>query len=134
MKIFTPFEASRTLPLVRKIVADVLERGRELRELGSMDELSGEQEDRAHALGHELEELFQELAQVGCSFRSPDYSFGLVDFPGLIDGKPVHLCWKDDEPDLRYFHEPNAGFTARKPIPAHLLAATPAAPASSSSS
>lgn len=132
MKIFTPHEASRTLPLVRKIVADVLDRGRELRELGSMDELDPEQEDRAHALAHELEELFDELAQVGCSFRSPDYSFGLVDFPGLIEGKPVHLCWKDDEPDLRYYHEPNAGFGGRKPIPAHLLA-TPAPPATASS-
>ncbi len=132
VKIFTPSEASRTLPLVRKIVADVLERGRALRELGSMDELSPEQEDTAHSLAHELEELFEELAQVGCSFRSADYSFGLVDFPGLIEGKPVHLCWKDDEPELRYYHEPNAGFGGRKPIPAHLLAA-PAPPAAASS-
>lgn len=125
MKIFTPYEASRTLPLVRRIVADVLERGRALRELQRLDELTPEQEDRAQELVDELEELFRELAQIGCSFRSPDFSFGLVDFPGLIDGRPVHLCWKDDEPELRWYHAPDAGFAGRKPIPAHLLAAPP---------
>ena len=123
MRHFTPYEATRTLPLVRRVVADILERGRELRAFYQRTELTGEEERRARELAAELDGLFEELDQVGCSFRSPDFTFGLVDFPATIDGKPVHLCWRDDEPDLRWYHEPGAGFAGRRPIPAHLLAA-----------
>ncbi len=123
-RIFTPLEASRALPLVRRIVADVLERGRALRALARRPggPTPGD-EDRAAALSDELHALFAELEAVGCSFRSPDFAFGLVDFPGLIDGRLVHLCWRDDEPELRYYHDPDAGFAGRRPIPAELLAA-----------
>lgn len=123
MKLFTPYEATRTLPLVRRVVADILERGRELRVLHQRQDLEPEEERRARELAAELDSLFEELEQVGCSFRSPDFTFGLVDYPAVIDGKPVHLCWRDDEPDLRWYHEPNAGFAGRRPIPEHLLAA-----------
>lgn len=125
MKTFTPLEATRTLPLVRRIVADVLERGRELKELWSRSELEPREETHAHELEHELEELYQELQQLGCTFRSPDFTYGLVDYPAVIEGRVVHLCWRDDEPDLRWYHAPNAGFAGRQPIPEHLLAATP---------
>lgn len=125
MKIFTPLEATRTLPLVRRIVADVLERGREHKALWDRSDLAPHEEARRHELERELEEHYQELQQIGCSFRSPDFTYGLVDYPAVIDGRPVHLCWRDDEPDLRWYHAPNAGFAGRQPIPEHLLAATP---------
>jgi hypothetical protein len=121
-KSFTPLEATRTLPLVRRIVADILERGREWRALSQKDDLAPAEEARADALSAELDELREELESLGCSFRSPDYAFGLVDFPGVIDGRQVCLCWRDDEPDLRWYHEPDAGFAGRRPIPERLLA------------
>jgi hypothetical protein len=132
VKIFTPYEATRTLPLVRRIVADVLERGRELRALGRKESLTADEEERGAELAAALEEHYLELERIGCSFRSPDFSFGLVDFPAVIDGEPVHLCWRDDEPTLRFYHPPDAGFAGRRPIPEHLLAA-PTTPASAPS-
>lgn len=123
MKIFTPRDATKTLPLVRRIVQDVLERGRALRALQERAPLGQDDEDRLVALVGELEELFAEMEQIGCSFRAPDFEFGLVDFPGVIDGELVHLCWRDDEPELRYYHSPQAGFAGRKLIPAELLTA-----------
>lgn len=122
-RIFTPAEASRTLPLVRRIVGDVLERGRALRQLFAQGAPPEGEEDRARALAAELEDLLLELERVGCSFRSPDFVHGLVDFPGLIDGRLVHLCWRDDEPALAWFHDPDAGFAGRRPIPPELLTA-----------
>jgi hypothetical protein len=124
-RVFTPLEATRALPFVRRIVADILERGRELRGLWERAELTASHEQRAEALAHDLEGLFAELDSVGCSFRSPDFSLGLIDFPGLIDGQMVHLCWRSDEPSLAYYHEPQAGFAGRKPIPAELLEPAP---------
>jgi hypothetical protein len=131
-RVFTPYEATRTLPLVRSIVIDVLARGRELRALAAQGERSDEDDRRVDVLADELEALFSELEQLGCTFRSPDFSFGLVDFPGLIDGQLVHLCWRDDEPSLGWYHAPHAGFAGRKPIPAELLLA-PSGPLPSTS-
>lgn len=121
MKIFTPAEASRTLPLVRRIVQDVLERGRALRALQTKDDPTVADQDRAAVLVSELEALLAELEEIGCTFRSPGFELGLVDFPGIIDGELVHLCWRDDEPELTYYHDPLAGFAGRRPIPAELL-------------
>ncbi len=122
-RIFTPYEATQTLPLVKQIVADVLRQGRELRALQEGEHLSVEDQDQIHGIADRLEGLFAELEQIGCSFRCPNFEYGLIDFPGIIDGRPVHLCWRDDEAELRFYHDPFAGFAGRKPIPAELLTA-----------
>jgi hypothetical protein len=41
----------------------------------------------------------------------------MVDFPAIIDGKDVLLCWKSDEEDITFYHEVEAGFAGRKLIP-----------------
>lgn len=123
-RIFTPEQATRALPLVRRIVSDILPLGRELRALEGR-ELSDEEMARALEVSRSLEALFAELDQIGCSFRSPDYESGLVDFPAVIDGELVHLCWRDDEAELRYYHDPRSGFAGRRPIPPELLPAPP---------
>jgi hypothetical protein len=122
-KIFTPLEATRTLPLVRQIVRDVLKSGRELRRLTALGDPTPADEQQAHDLATSLQELFVELERIGCTFRGPNFEFGTVDFPGIIDGRPVHLCWRDGEAELLYYHDPRAGFAGRQPIPSELLVA-----------
>lgn len=119
LKVFTPLEANRTLPLVRQVVRDVLERGQELIRLHER----GDPADRARLedLVEDLNGLFGELEGIGCTFRAPNFEVGLVDFPGLIDGQLVHLCWRDDEDSVRFYHLPEKGFGGRQPIPAELL-------------
>lgn len=41
---------------------------------------------------------------------------GLVDFPALLDGEEVYLCWMLDEPEVGYWHDPGAGFAGRQPL------------------
>ncbi|MBI3725873.1 DUF2203 domain-containing protein [bacterium] len=123
-KLFTPAEANRTLPLVRRIVTDILAKGKLLRETASPDEPETvERADRVNVLEAELEDLFHELAEVGCSFRDWSFEMGLVDFPGEIDGKPVLLCWRSDEPEVRFYHTHEGGYAGRRPIPDRLLEA-----------
>ena len=121
LKIFTPAEANRTLPLVRQIVRDVLERGQELMRIHER----GDPADRPRMedLVEDLNGFFTELEGIGCTFRAPNFEIGLVDFPGQINGELVHLCWRSDEERLAFYHLPEAGFAGRKEIPRELLEA-----------
>lgn len=117
---FTPAQANRTLPLVRRVVEDILKRGRELR-LGSA---SGRiAPERAAELQHEIQELIGELERIGCQYKDWGFEHGLVDFPSEIEGERVLLCWRSDEPEVGWYHGTDTGFAGRKPIPAELLSA-----------
>jgi hypothetical protein len=45
-----------------------------------------------------------------------DLRRGLVDFPALVGGKEVFLCWEKDEEDIEFWHDIDAGFADREPI------------------
>jgi hypothetical protein len=46
-----------------------------------------------------------------------DLELGLVDFPGLVQGREVNLCWRYGEKHVRFWHGLDEGFGGRKPIP-----------------
>ena len=116
-KYFTPAEAKKTLPLVRKIVADILDTSREMRMIA--DEIGGdvEKDPRIQKLADDIEKFMQELEEIGCYFKDWNFSIGLIDFPAIIDGKEVFLCWRSDEEDIMYYHDVDTGFAGRKIIP-----------------
>ncbi len=109
-RLFTRREAESTLPLVRQIVADILETGRRLRDLEEDDQ-------EVLRLEAQLEEQLQELASMGCFFKDWNFTVGLVDFPAVIDGKTVFLCWRSDEDGLAWYHGIEEGYQGRKPLP-----------------
>ncbi len=41
----------------------------------------------------------------------------LIDFPALIDGISVRLCWLEGEPELGWYHRDELGFMGRRPLP-----------------
>jgi hypothetical protein len=45
-----------------------------------------------------------------------DIDRGLVDFPSVIDGSEVYLCWELDEDDVAYWHDMDAGYGGREPL------------------
>jgi Uncharacterized conserved protein (DUF2203) len=63
----------------------------------------------------ELSRAAGELEAVDIVLR--DIDRGLIDFPALRDGAEVYLCWLvDEEDDIRFWHEPDAGFAGRRPL------------------
>jgi hypothetical protein len=127
-KLFTPEQADRTLPLVRRIVEDVVRADGSWREV--VDELERERsaldgeradlrvrelERRAAELARDMDALEAELGELGIALK--DRRIGLIDFPGELDGRPVWLCWRLGEPAVRYWHELDAGFAGRQPLP-----------------
>ena len=119
-KLFTPQDANRRLPLIKKIVADILEKGQTAKKL--MDQVQDEKiPTEIYTLQEEIEALMEELEELGCYFKDWNFEIGLVDFPAMIDGDAVLLCWRSDEPDIRWYHGFEEGFSGRKRIPDELL-------------
>jgi hypothetical protein len=121
LKYFTPAEAGKTLPLVRKIVKDILDTSREMRLIADEIDSSVENDPRIKRFADDIEKFMLELEEIGCFFKDWNFSIGLVDFPAVIDGEEVFLCWRSDEDDVLFYHGINEGFAARKPIPTYYL-------------
>jgi hypothetical protein len=45
-----------------------------------------------------------------------DISAGLIDFPALVAGRPIWLCWRLGEADVGNWHSHDEGFDSRRPI------------------
>jgi hypothetical protein len=45
-----------------------------------------------------------------------DLDMGLLDFPCVVDGRTVLLCWKLGEQGITHWHGVEEGFAGRKPI------------------
>jgi len=54
------------------------------------------------------------IDELGVTLR--EIETGLVDFPALVNGRQVWLCWRLGEGDVAWWHELSDGFTGRKPL------------------
>ena len=43
-----------------------------------------------------------------------DLDRGLIDFPAIIGGREVFLCWEMDEEDIEYWHDLESGYGGRE--------------------
>ncbi len=56
----------------------------------------------------------ENLEKTGVVIKSIDQ--GLLDFPSKRFDEDVWLCWKYGETEIKFWHEKDSGFTARKPV------------------
>ncbi len=116
-RYFSPEEAHRTLPLVRKIVEDIIKTSREIRLLTEDKDGVIESDPEVKKMVNDLNGFMAELEEIGCFYKDWNFSIGLVDFPAIIYGKEVFLCWRSDEENISFYHETDKGYAGRKPIP-----------------
>jgi hypothetical protein len=45
-----------------------------------------------------------------------DISTGLIDFPALVAGRPIWLCWRLGEAEVGHWHRHDEGFDSRRPL------------------
>lgn len=120
IKYFTPEEANRTLPLVRSIVNDILRIGSQLRTRITDLMQTGEdprKDESCMAFSDTLKELHAELEELGCEYKDWNFNIGLVDFPAIIEGREVLLCWRSDEDAITHYHGFMDGYAGRKALP-----------------
>jgi hypothetical protein len=132
-RLFTPVQANQTLPLVRRVVADILQAGRELHEFAGTARRREAHRERLEELQSRVDRLMKELEAIGCSYKDWSFEVGLVDFPSKIGGRRVLLCWRSDEDRVEHYHAYEEGYAGRRPIPEHLLEAEPNANANEAS-
>lgn len=132
MTLFTVEDANRTLPLVQRIVDDIVQQYRLWREkvleldLISSTSRGGEQRVRAEELerdsqrlAREIDGFKRELEELGIQLKDP--RLGLVDFPSEMNGRAVLLCWRLGESEVGFWHEVDAGYAGRQPLSPSLV-------------
>jgi hypothetical protein len=62
----------------------------------------------------ELQSAANELDAMEVIVR--DLERGLVDFPGIMDGREVYLCWEEGEDEVAHWHETDEGFSGRQDL------------------
>jgi hypothetical protein len=128
-KHFTLAEANRTLPLVKRIVSDLVSLHPQWRDLVAKYEVvsAGARPDwgesteqvalrgRVEQVARQINGYLEELAQIGCVFKGFDE--GLVDFYGKLEGRDIFWCWKAGEERIEHWHELETGYAGRQQIP-----------------
>ena len=71
-------------------------------------------QSRAAVILGKLRELLRQIAELGVEVKAAD---GLVDLRSKLHGRTVYLCWKFGEDRIEHWHELDAGFSGRKPLP-----------------
>ncbi|MBZ5610673.1 MAG: DUF2203 domain-containing protein [Acidobacteriia bacterium] len=66
-----------------------------------------------------LKEALEKIQEYGCLVK--DLDVGLIDFPTLLHGEEVYLCWKLGETGISFWHGVHEGFRGRKPIDREFL-------------
>ncbi|MDB4907822.1 MAG: hypothetical protein JWO05_2606 [Gemmatimonadetes bacterium] len=125
MQRFTVEQANSTLPLVRRIVEDVVRDHRLWREkILELDLIASsargdeprervkQLEREAQQVARDLDAFQRELADLGIELK--DRRLGLIDFPSERDGRGILLCWRLGEPEVRYWHDVDSGYAGRQ--------------------
>ncbi len=132
-KTFTLSEAQTLVPVLESLLrraqaaaARAVELEREMQALSQRIFLFGgmhvnvQQAARRRAererSGQEAKDTLEEIDAIGV--RVQDFEAGLLDFPCVVDGRMVLLCWKLGEAAITHWHAEEDGFAGRRPVEA----------------
>lgn len=130
-RFFTLDQANSALPLVRRIASDIVAQYQQLEHLqrkrerlSKQDKSKQDKTDERRGLdslavqgSQRLKDLIDEIKLIGCEPK--DWVNGLIDFPALLDGREVYLCWRLGEEQVSHWHETHAGTMGRQPVDAY---------------
>ena len=122
LRYFTPREANAILPEVRVRVERAADGAREIRQLQFLTKGDPDldETERARMLEHiellreQVARIVEEVHQMGVEIKGLNPQ--LVDFPGLLNGQEVYLCWQEGEKYLSWWHPIHTGVAGRQPL------------------
>jgi hypothetical protein len=122
-KHYTRDEANELLPQIRKWLAELNRQRDEMQRYEKR--LSGLAESGNDIGGDSVNNWIRALAamqEILAEFQRrrifiKDLSRGLLDFPAIIGGREVFLCWESDEDEVEFWHDLETGFSGREKLP-----------------
>jgi hypothetical protein len=138
-RTFTLSEAQTLLPILESLLRSAMESKKlieqvdaELQEVAHRVFLNGgtllqvvplarRKAERQKAL-QRVKDAVAEIHATGVQVK--DLDMGLLDFPCVVEGEVVLLCWKMGEKDITHWHSTTEGFAGRKPIDERISKAT----------
>jgi len=130
-KTFTLEEAQSLLPVLESLLRQAIEGKKqaenidaEFQEIAHRVFLNGgtflkivplakRRADRDKAV-QTVKDAITEISSIGVQVK--DLDTGLLDFPCVVDGQVILLCWKLGEKAIEYWHGLEEGYAGRKPI------------------
>lgn len=121
-KHYTREEARALLPRIRQWIEKISSYRAEFesneRKLAGMmaagQDIGGDLVNTSVRLQGEIRDLLQEFQCREIFIK--DLDRGLVDFPAIVGGKEVFLCWEKDEDDIEFWHDIDSGYAGREPL------------------
>jgi hypothetical protein len=119
-KHYTREEARALLPQLRRWLKQL---NALRRDLERYDKRLGSLRNPGHDVGGEtVNQWIRTLADMQAvlgefqkrEIQIKDLERGLVDFPAIIGGKEVFLCWEQDEDDVEFWHDLDTGYSGRE--------------------
>ncbi len=130
-RTFTLSEAEALLPVLRGLLRRAMAARRKMRLIEGEFERArahvfasgGAELDVLHfvrrraesdKLAQQIKEGIAEIHAAGAQVK--DLDMGLLDFPSVVDGNLILLCWRMGEEHITHWHGMDEGFAGRKPI------------------
>ena len=119
-KHYTRSEARALLPLIRLWLKRIVQLCNELQKsevrvtklMGSGLDVGGPAVNSWLRTQADLKQVMLEFQRREIQIK--DLQRGLLDFPAIVDGKEVFLCWEKGEEDVEYWHDLDTGFGGRE--------------------
>jgi hypothetical protein len=119
-KHYTLDQARALLPRIRQWLKQMIDlRGKLRKHEQKVEALMEKGGDVGGPIVNRWVEVMGHLKEVLMEFQLreiqiKDLDRGLIDFPAVIDGREVFLCWEQDEEDIEFWHDLDAGYAGRE--------------------
>lgn len=130
-RLFSPYEVNLLIPRLERDVDRMQQLLRDARQMNRDKELvravgynadgqlimaaDYQQAERSlRRIVRELNDLIEGIHREGGQIK--DIERGLIDFPSVVEGKKVFLCWQRGESQIAYYHDERAGYAGRRPL------------------
>jgi hypothetical protein len=122
-RVFTLSEANQLIPqleehlrAVKKGKTVLIGLKEEIKKAASKSSCGGGSPSGAHYIRslELISDNLRAIQELGVLVK--DLDMGLCDFPHLLDGRIVYLCWKLGENQIHWWHEVNTGYGDRQPL------------------
>ena len=121
-KHYSREEARALLPKIETWLQRLNEQRPALEQIDArLEGLRPEGQDLGGPLVHKQTRIVAEIRELLLEFHNreimiKDLPRGLIDFPAVIGGREVFLCWEMGEKDVEYWHDIDSGYAGREPL------------------